>query len=107
MRGVMARSGVTMSRVQHHQRIILGGARAKSDLVTLEKHGRVGVLRLNDPKRLNPMTAAMGTALQGLFVCKRYAASALLWVHVVPWCFKRRIWTLRMLIFVLMGGSSW
>ncbi|GLE09011.1 hypothetical protein PINS_up020538 [Pythium insidiosum] len=37
----------------------------KSDLVTLEKHGRVGILRLNDPKRLNPMTADMGKALQG------------------------------------------
>lgn len=44
---------------------LLGGLRAKSDLVTLERRGRVGVLRLNDPKRLNPMTAAMGKALQG------------------------------------------
>lgn len=34
------------------------------DLVTLEKVGRVGVLRLNDPKRLNPMTSSMGIALQ-------------------------------------------
>lgn len=42
-----------------------GGVRMKSDLVTLEKVGRVGVLRLNDPKRLNPMTGDMGKALEG------------------------------------------
>ncbi|GLE09645.1 hypothetical protein PINS_up021382 [Pythium insidiosum] len=42
----------------------VSGRRMKSDLVTLEKHGRVGILRLNDPKRLNPMTADMGKALQ-------------------------------------------
>ncbi|KAJ0407626.1 hypothetical protein P43SY_010167 [Pythium insidiosum] len=40
------------------------GLRAMSDLVTLEKTGRVGILRLNDPKRLNPMTADMGKALR-------------------------------------------
>lgn len=34
-------------------------------LVTLEPRGRVAVLRLNDPRRLNPMTDAMGAALQG------------------------------------------
>lgn len=68
MRGVVMARGIVTGRVQHHQRV-LGGVRAKSDLVTLEKHGRVGVLRLNDPKRLNPMTAAMGTALQGSFAC--------------------------------------
>lgn len=68
MRSMMACGGAATSRrVQHHQRVVLGGVRTKSDLVTLEKHGRVGVLRLNDPKRLNPMTAAMGTALQGSF----------------------------------------
>ncbi|RLN96159.1 hypothetical protein BBJ28_00011631 [Nothophytophthora sp. Chile5] len=39
-------------------------ALSKSALVTLEKHQRVGILRLNDPKRLNPMTSAMGIALE-------------------------------------------
>lgn len=39
--------------------------RSKSDLVALEKRGKVGILHLNDPKRLNPMTADMGRALQG------------------------------------------
>lgn len=54
------------STQQPNQRhLFMGGVRAKSDLVTLEKDGRVGILRLNDPKRLNPMTAAMGNALQG------------------------------------------
>ncbi|TMW60267.1 hypothetical protein Poli38472_000309 [Pythium oligandrum] len=38
--------------------------RSMSSVVTLEKQGRVGILRLNDPKRLNPMTGAMGQALE-------------------------------------------
>lgn len=58
------RTTATSMRSALQQR--LGSTRAKSDIVTLEKHGRVGILRLNDPKRLNPMTAAMGEALQGL-----------------------------------------
>lgn len=37
----------------------------KSDNVVLEKVGRVGILRLNDPKRLNPMTVSMGIGIKG------------------------------------------
>jgi hypothetical protein len=43
----------------------LGGARMKSDAVTLEKRGNVAILRLNDPEKLNPMTRSVGEALQG------------------------------------------
>lgn len=38
--------------------------------MTLEARGRVALLRLNDPARLNPMTAAMGEALQGGDDCR-------------------------------------
>ncbi|TYZ66306.1 hypothetical protein PybrP1_010392 [[Pythium] brassicae (nom. inval.)] len=66
-RGVHTRAPLLVARqiaAPSHMSRLLGSLRAKSDLVTLEKRGRVGVLRLNDPKRLNPMTAAMGEALQ-------------------------------------------
>ena len=34
-------------------------------LVTLEKHGRVGIMKFNDPDRLNALTSEMGMRVQG------------------------------------------
>lgn len=40
------------------------GVRFKSDLVALETHGRVAVLKLNEPDKLNLMTRPMGEAIK-------------------------------------------
>ncbi|CAK5019035.1 unnamed protein product [Aphanomyces euteiches] len=39
---------------------------AASESVTLEKRGQIGILRLNDPNRLNALTADMGDRVQEL-----------------------------------------
>lgn len=38
---------------------------AAPELATIEKRGNIAILRLNDPKKLNPMTHALGAALRG------------------------------------------
>jgi hypothetical protein len=59
--------------------------RCFSELVTLDKRGRVGILRLNDPHRLNPMTSAMGEALQRLLI-----KIFILFRHALNHCFLYR-----------------
>jgi hypothetical protein len=56
-----------IQRAQSTRELASGASRDSNELVMLEKKGRVGILRLNDPERLNPMTSAMGDALQSKF----------------------------------------
>ncbi|RHY41652.1 hypothetical protein DYB30_001406 [Aphanomyces astaci] len=57
----LLRLAATKSHVAGHRSL---STTAKAS-VTLEKHGQIGILRLNDPNRLNALTANMGDRVEG------------------------------------------